>query len=152
MGVEKREMRKKKKHEGDDDDEMFALPGKLSYQGRGDASCMSKTRSRCPRNSLWKDVGQLRWVYTGGPCPKMPGAVGALLGKSQGDVVTWPLQRCAARAGEEEEKKEEEEEEERRKAGGVSLMSLPCGAQLNTCCLGKFESCLARLCWSNLTE
>lgn len=39
----------------------------------------------------------------------MPDAEGALLGKSQGAVVTWPLQRCAARAGEEEEKKEEEE-------------------------------------------
>lgn len=147
MGVEKREMRKKKKHEGDDD-EMFALPGKLPYQGRGDVSSTSKTRSRYPRNCLWKDVGQLRWVYLGGPCPEMPGAVGALLGKSQG-AVTWPLQRCAARAGGEEEKKQEEEEE-RRKVGGVSLMSLLCGAQLNTCCLGK--SCLARLCWSNLTE
>lgn len=150
MGVEKREMRKKKKHEGDDD-EMFALPGKLPYQGRGDASSASKTRSRCPRNSLWKDVGQLRWVYAAGPCPETPDAVGALLGKSQDTVVTRPLQRCAARAGEEEEKKEEEEEE-RKKVGGVSLMSLPCGAQLNTCCLGKFESCLARLCCSNLTE
>lgn len=74
----------------------FALPGKLPYQGRGDASCSSKTRSRCPRNSLCKDVGQLRWVYAGGPCPEMPDAVGALLGKSQGAVVTWPLQRCAA--------------------------------------------------------
>lgn len=148
MGVEKREMRKKKKHEGDDD-EMFALPGKLPYQGRGDVSCTSKTRSRCPRNSLWKDVGQLRWVYSGGPCPEMPDAVGALLGKSQDAVVTWPLQRSAASAGEEEEKKEKEE---RRKAGGVFFMSLLCGAQLNTFCLGKFESCLARLRWSNWTD
>lgn len=150
MGVEKREMRKKKKHEGDGD-EMFALPGKLPYQGRGDTSCSSKTRSRCPRNSLCKDVGQLRWVYSGGPCPEMPDAVGALLGSSQGAVVTWPLQRCAARAGEEQEKKEEEEKG-RRKVGGVSLTLLPCGAQLNTCFLGKVQSCLARLCWSNLTE
>lgn len=142
MGVEKREMRKKKKHEGDDD-EMFALPGKLPYQGRGDVSSSSKTRSRCPRNSLWKDVGQLRWVYSGGPWPEMPNALGALLGRSQGAVVTWPLQRCAARAG---------EEQERRKVGGVSLMSVPCAAQFNAWCLGKFESCLARLCWSNSTE
>lgn len=143
MGVEKREMRKKKKHE-EDDDEMFALPGELPYQGRDNASCSSKTHSRCPRNSLWKDVGQLRWVYSGGPCPEQPDAVGALLGKSQGAVVTWPLQRCAARPGEEQEKKEEEEE--KRKVGGISLVSLPCGAQINTCFLGKVQSCLAKLC------
>lgn len=102
-GGGKREMRKKKKHEGDDD-EMFALPGKLPWQGRGNVSSTSKTRCRCPRNSLWKDVGQLRWVYSGGPCPEMP-AVGALLGKHQDAVVTWTLQRGAARAGEEEGRK-----------------------------------------------
>lgn len=63
-------------------------------------------------------------------------AVGALLGKHQGTVATWPLQRGAARAGEEEN----EEEEEGRKVWGVSLTSMPwvLASQFNSPCPGKF--------------
>lgn len=110
-------MRKKKKHE-EDDDEMFALPGKWPWQGRGKVSSTGKTRCRRPRNSLWKDAGQLRWAYSEGSYPETP-AVGAPLGKCQGAVVTWSLQRGAARAG--------EEEEERRSVWEVSLISMSQG-------------------------
>lgn len=63
-------------------------------------------------------MGQLRLEYSGGSSPETA-AVGALLGKCQGAVVTWSLQRGAARAG--------EEEEERRNVWEVSLMSVSQG-------------------------
>lgn len=74
-------------------------------------------------------------------------ALGALLGKWQGTVIMQLLWRGAARAG-------GEKEEEGRKVWGVSVtpMHWVLEAQFNSPCHGKFESCLAGLCWSNLTE
>lgn len=73
--------------------------------------------------------------------------VAALLGKRQGAVIIWALQRGAAGAG------EEEEEKKRRREGSMESFSHVNGtAQLNSPCPGNFESCVARLCWNNLTE
>lgn len=82
--------------------------------------------------------------------PRNARCSGSPAGQEPGRCCYMAIAEMCRRAGEEEEQKEEEEET--GGAWGVSLMSLPCGAQLNTCCFGKFESCLARLCWGHLTE
>lgn len=67
--------------------------------------------------------------------PRNARCSGSPAGQEPGCCCYMAIAEMCRRAGEEEEQKEEEEE---RGEVGEFLMSLPCGAQLNTYCFGKF--------------